>query len=939
MRAPKNSAKGTSGQSFVKGQFEELGWGAVPNPEHDLGTDLFVMARDERRFDVTALVGVQVKNWTLEFDKPATHEGREGWWYADDEEHFSYWLTHRVPHLVVFYDPSEKASYWAHIVEEAVVSTGKRRKIFVPKEHTVDAAHLDTLLAVALSNPVSKTWEGSAWTPGQKLPSESALRYALLAPRLVAPHGNASVESVTAPQALALVAAVRLFDIHRRYNKVQPLLAAKESAASDNTEWKLYSALFSWVDSGTRDQLDRLDAADAAPEQVAAVAAVQAASLFESGHVRRAIKMLERVLDERDDFNPVDHAWVSLHLARNLLQDGRLKRARGIALDVATIGRVAPADPTARFLAGVAADMLFTLSGWVAGDLESMIKARDNAASWWRSQKMSSGLGKHLENSFKTWANDKSVTFGASDETWTNIRSAMLISGFAAGTSSWSYEARQLGKHMLMASRDLSWVSSALHLFRLAGAKNDVKLAVDRLLNIGPVDAVVNVALDIDLKRSTRDSLYADLELLGLAGKVLPARSADRATRMLLAELANPKRRMKRLRPSNPRYDEPVALALARVVVACSEEVQAEIRSWVCALPPIDDELLARNYATLIRNIHERDWTESELKLLQARPAGDTAVFANVLERLISSRDSETRAALLDRIEQGDTSALGSWGNVTDLPEHAAAGMTQSLAQAVRADVASARKGAYSHGRSNDALRTLVLMNIWHPVSANWSACIEALSEERSAPEHLASGIDLLIQLSQKIPDAVRAELRQPLERLVSREPDQTRGSSLFGDVDLRGDALLLQALISPDDTSDDALIRLLYGTSKQTQAGIQLIAMRRDPGQLGVLAALASHDDIEVRTSVASALAEWVSLGVAGEQSHRLLTQLVNEPGVELATHVSRTFFQNGRSAGAELLADELATHPSAVVRAHVSELRRAWALEDIEAESEEKL
>jgi hypothetical protein len=33
MRAPKNEATGTAGQSFVKGQFEVIGCGALPNPE------------------------------------------------------------------------------------------------------------------------------------------------------------------------------------------------------------------------------------------------------------------------------------------------------------------------------------------------------------------------------------------------------------------------------------------------------------------------------------------------------------------------------------------------------------------------------------------------------------------------------------------------------------------------------------------------------------------------------------------------------------------------------------------------------------------------------------------------------------------------------------------------------------------------------------------
>jgi len=926
MRAPKNSARGTSGQSFVKAQFEELGWGVVPNVEHDVGTDLFVMARDARRFDLGALVGAQVKNWALEFDSPEIHEGREGWWYADGEAHFDYWLTHRVPHLVVFYDRNAKISYWVHVVEDAVVSTGKGRKIFVPKEQTVDAAHFDALLAVAVSSPAGKTWEGSAWTPGQELPANSQLRYALLAPRLIAPHGNASVDAVTAPQAVALVSAVRVSDIRGRYKAKQPLLDPKVSAASDDFEWQLYAALLTWVEKGKRNKLEELASTGVNPEHRAASAAVFAAALYEDGQARRAIKFLTEALDESDDYNPVDHAWLRLHLARNLLQDGSLKRARSVALEVAMIGQTAPADPTARFLAGIAADMLFTLSGWAAGDLEQMIKARDNAASWWRAQKMSSGLGKHLENAFKSWADDKSIALGGSDETWTNIRSAMLISNVAGDTTSWRYEACQLARHILMTSRETEPVSSALKLFLLAGSESDVRLAVTKLLNIGPVAALVKVAQGVDLRRSTRDSLYADVELIGLAGKVFPVALADRAARMLLSELAKPGRRIQRLRPLNPRYEASLALALARLFVACSAEVQAEIRAWICGLPPVDDEMIARGYALLVRNVHHLDWSDIELQRLRERRDGDATVFSHAIEQLLASRDASVRSRLVDRIAQGDRSALASWGNVTDLPDHAAAGMIRSAAHAVRSNIDSARKRMYGFGSSNAALHTLVLMNVWHPARADWEACIEALSEVRSAPEHLASGLDLLIHLAQQIPDEVRGRLRVPLRRLATQAPDPANGMGFLGAVDLRGDALLLLTLISPEEGPDVAVIELLHGTVQQVRAGIHLIAMRREPTQLGVLAALSTHGDLEIRAAVATALAEWVSLGVAGKQCHDLLAKLVNEPGVELATEVSRSLLDTKRSPGAEVLAEELALHPSAVVRAHIKELRRRW-------------
>ena len=71
MRAPAQEAPGTSGASMAKANFELLGWGAVENTTHDVGTDLFLMARDARRFDLGLLVGAQVKSGPSYFKAPA----------------------------------------------------------------------------------------------------------------------------------------------------------------------------------------------------------------------------------------------------------------------------------------------------------------------------------------------------------------------------------------------------------------------------------------------------------------------------------------------------------------------------------------------------------------------------------------------------------------------------------------------------------------------------------------------------------------------------------------------------------------------------------------------------------------------------------------------------------------------------------------------------
>ena len=61
MRASRSEPTGSSSVHYVVSVFERLGWGPLENSSHDLGTDLFLQARDERRFDRGLFVGAQAK--------------------------------------------------------------------------------------------------------------------------------------------------------------------------------------------------------------------------------------------------------------------------------------------------------------------------------------------------------------------------------------------------------------------------------------------------------------------------------------------------------------------------------------------------------------------------------------------------------------------------------------------------------------------------------------------------------------------------------------------------------------------------------------------------------------------------------------------------------------------------------------------------------------
>src|SRR4029453_16213939 len=143
-------------------------------------------------FDRGLVVGVQVKGGPSWFKQPARAEdgSLRGWWYAEEHaDHFEDWVTHGLPHLLVLHNLVTRVSYWVHVTAKAVESTGKGAKILVPVDQTIDAEHLEALLAVAASPKPVIGLQGTAWAAGaSNIAPAPRLRYALLAPRLVVPH-------------------------------------------------------------------------------------------------------------------------------------------------------------------------------------------------------------------------------------------------------------------------------------------------------------------------------------------------------------------------------------------------------------------------------------------------------------------------------------------------------------------------------------------------------------------------------------------------------------------------------------------------------------------------------------------------------------------------------------------------------------------------------
>ena len=96
--------------------FEDLQWGPVENPYHDLGVDLILQVRDRRRFDRSAVVMAQVKAGDAKYFSAKvevrTDDGTLlGWWYPEtDATHFEDWVQHGLPHLLVLHHPETRSA-------------------------------------------------------------------------------------------------------------------------------------------------------------------------------------------------------------------------------------------------------------------------------------------------------------------------------------------------------------------------------------------------------------------------------------------------------------------------------------------------------------------------------------------------------------------------------------------------------------------------------------------------------------------------------------------------------------------------------------------------------------------------------------------------------------------------------------------------------------
>lgn len=495
------------------------------------------------------MVGAQVKGGPSYFGRPQGDEvSLKGWWYAEStKDHFDYWTGHALPHLLILHDDTTDVSYWVHVTSEAVVSTGKGAKVLVPAANKLDETRLERLMGVAATGRPDVPLEGTLWRGGAPTGFSDQLRFAMIAPRLIATRQRDWFGDAPSPeQVIALMAragfnsidGLRPFDgggfIRDRPGRIP---SADEARQSSDWRWRFVAAFEARVLHDDRNLLRAAVVSADEPDRKAAATVALAAALIEVGAHDDALAALTDVIDA-DITAPSDAAWLHIQRARAYLELGQLPAARADA-DLALGARhIAPHDVTASAIAGAAQALIYSTASWEQQDFGSVIEATDTAVSWWRMQTALGGLESLTERTFRAWADDHSTRVNNSDDANNLLYVAALAAGHAGDHGAWRHFFALLAQDTLLRLNRGSPpddVATGLTLLRQAGAQDPLKQACSRVLNDGPCRAIAIAADRLDFKKSTSTTIFADLAMVTQAGDLFSFDAANRCLEWLTA--------------------------------------------------------------------------------------------------------------------------------------------------------------------------------------------------------------------------------------------------------------------------------------------------------------------------------------------------------------------------------------------------------------------
>ena len=931
MRAPQSEQPAETAVHRVMAQFNVLGWAPTENKSHDLGTDIFIQVR-ERRFDLGTMVGAQVKGGPSYFARPdGDATSPQGWWYAEStKDHFDYWTGHALPHLLILHDEASDVSYWVHVTPEVVIDTGKGAKVLVPAANTLDTTQLDRLMAVAATGRPDVPLEGTLWRGGSPASSSDRLRFAMIAPRLIATRHRDWVGEAPSPeQVIALMARAGFDNVdHLRpfdgggFLPDRPGLipSADESRQSSDWRWRFVAAFEARVLSDARELLiDAVRTADA-PDRKAAATVALAAALIEVGAYDDAISALTEVIDA-DIAMPIDAAWLRMQRARAYLELGHLPSARADADLALGVRNVAPHDVTASSIAGAAQALIYSTASWERQDFGSVIEATDTAVSWWRVQTALGGLEALTERTFRAWSDDQSTHISNSDDANNLLYMAALAAGHAGDHGAWRHFFALLAQDTLLRLDSGSTPEDAamgLTMLRQAGARDPLKQACRRLVNDGPCRAITVAASTLDFKTSTATTIFADLAMVTQAGDLFSGDAAHRCLEWLTAGVDNTS---SLLRLTFARGIDPEA-ELLEAIGGLTYTLPHDIAEFVADRLPraaLDERpLQTQRWRELLRNVPREAWTLDRVNRLIPAGLPDAAHMLRFeILGVARAHVPAAQQAIEDELRKGSLQALIAANFVHDLDGALLTSVRSQLRQMIEKTRSDAAQGSVSHG-GLDPGYILGAILIAHPSGEDVAALVGLLTDD-AVP---GSDKQPLLGLMADRPETFRALIGDGLPDVVTKAATPTRQHGGFFARDTTGEAAFItEVLRTTEPELGLAFNKLLAGNTTQRKWAARLAANARDESYVTAVVTLARDRDPFVRQQAAAGLARLAIADRGGELVRSALREAALDPGratpLAIAAELGVVELLSGELESVRM---SLLDHPSAVVRRYAS-------------------
>jgi hypothetical protein len=719
------------------------------------------------------------------------------------------------------------------------------------------------------------------------------------------------------------------------------LIPNEADRSTGSWEWRFFQALRTYLITGALESINHLLDEPARSHQRTAVRAAYLAFLAEQGEYQTALDFFTQFeLHEVDD--PIDRAWLTMHSARCLLERGQKQESLEAALEAATIGAFFTDDPTALTISAAGFTCAFSATDLAPEHFEPMMRANDVAPLWWRSQQRAWALSAQFSQEFEEWAGKGRTRYPEETTAWQQFRSIVLTSGVAGDHQAWKSATAQLARFELMMKssrfRDDDY-ATALRDLRLAGDEKAVGLAVKKLEDDGPCHAVAIAGHHLDFLKSTRTSLASDIQLVTIGADLLSDSDAERHAAWALAVLEEPAR-IQPLTQSVPWTYRYLVDMLRSLWPRLGPEATDATRSFLTEMPYRANQLIAEEFARLVRTIGSRGWTEHQICKIRRRLAAiegemdepgsdspdgqsestaghDQQPLADAWRWLLSEAGDEARKQqLLREAADGSPEALLAIGNVKGFPADVAAHIIRHLSRALAAQREEAAEGRAEIGAPDEG-STLLKMNLHYP-EIDWEPIVDLLRGP-AFPEQQCGTIWTLAQNSEPVPPSVIPALVPQLRKIADQPRDEHFSIHSLDTQELARQAL--EALQPELNDPSEIVRRLAHGReAKQTLA--RTLGAVGEESHLLLLAALAGDDQSTVRSAAAWAATRWVVRGIHSAFALQLVDDLLDGGRTRVALEVTRAIPHQEDLTRLEPILRKLQLSDSAAVRRRAVEL-----------------